>query len=412
MSNDKKIIYFDNNGTTKICKPARDAMIKWLGCMSNPSGDSKISINARKMIADSKQYILKHSGAKNYRVIYTSGSSESNCLILISCSESYTRLKNQKPHIITSSIEHKSVIKCCERLMKCKYADVTFINPISDGRILPELVKKAIRPNTCLISIMCTNNELGTRNDIKSIGKIAHGAKIPFHTDAVQSYGKYKMNLDNCCIDAVSVSFHKLYGPMGIGMLIINNELIEGYQLDGQIAGTQHDGLRGGTENVPSIAGAIVALKDTFVDRDAKNKRLEQFRNIIINALTTEYPVIEYKDCFNTTTMLDWGVCILGAASPRDRVPNTLLVSFVSKANKFCNQKLKHKLHKHNIIVSIGSACNTDSPNASHVLNAIRAPPHIKKGVIRISLGDYNTLGEVKKLCTILIKCVNEVKRG
>ena len=225
----KKIIYLDNNGTTKICTPAKNAMIKWLGCMSNPSSDSKISVNAISMINDAKKYVQTHCSAPKYSVIFTSGSSESNCLIIISCAESYAKLKKKKPHIITSTIEHKSIIKCCKKLISCGYADITFIDPLSTGVISTELVKKAIRPNTCLITIMSANNEIGSINPISEIGKMAHRKNIPFHTDTVQTFGKYKMNLPNNCIDAISVSFHKLYGPMGIGMLIINNELIAGY---------------------------------------------------------------------------------------------------------------------------------------------------------------------------------------
>jgi len=254
---------------------------------------------------------------------------------------------------------------------------------------------------------MSANNEIGCINQIDIIGNIANRKNIPFHTDAVQTFGKYKMNLTRDCIDAVSVSFHKLYGPMGIGMLIINKQLVTGYDLDGQIAGSQHGGLRGGTENVPAIAGAYAALKHTFVNRVKKNKRLENMRQSVINALCDEYEQLEYESCFKVASLPEFGFVVIGPTNVQHRVPNTLFVSFVMKNGKFCNTKLKKALNMHNIVVSIGSACNTSSAESSHVMQAIRAPSYVKKGVIRISFGDYNTSVDVKKFCKLLIKSVN-----
>mgnify|MGYP003334286596 CR=1 FL=1 len=191
---------------------------------------------------------------------------------------------------------------------------------------------------------------------------------------------------------------------MGIGLLIINNELIKGYQLDGQIAGSQHNGLRGGTENVPAIASAYEALRCAFEDRAAKNKKLEQMRQHIINTLAAEFKQIEYKECFGT--LPDFAFVVIGPANPLHRVPNTLFVSFVDKHLKFCNGKLKKAVGDRGAIISIGSACNTDSDKASHVMTAIRAPRAVKKGVVRVSMGDTNTMGEIKRFAKILIECV------
>ena len=414
-------IYLDNNGTTKICKPAEQTMIKWLGCMSNPSGSSKISTSSKQMIDTAKKNILAHcGGGSKYTVVFTSGSSESNCLILNSCVEAYRKNTKKKPHVITSSIEHKSIIKCCEKMIACDVASVTYISPNSHGVISPDLVKKAIRADTCLISIMSANNEIGSVNPIGEIGKVAHRENVPFHTDAVQTFGKYKINMPKNCIDAMSVSMHKLYGPMGIGFLIINNELVNGYKLDGQISGTQLSGLRGGTENVPAIAATNVAIKDAFVERTKKNRHLMDLKDQVIEALESKYSRCNYKDYFIKKKPPPFSFVILGPdpsgciakhTALSECVPNTLLIAFVNPAETFCNVNLKAELNKQNIIISIGSACNTGTDQASHVLNAIRAPMMVKKGVIRISFSDSNTCTEITTFCKILITAVNKINK-
>lgn len=416
------VIYLDNNGTTKLCSAAKQAQVEWLTAMANPSGDSCIAMKAKKLIECATVNILKHCKVTTaqYSIVFTSGSSESNCLIIGSCVDSYRRIRKQVPHIITSTIEHKSILKCCERLMSCGMATVTYISPTATGEILPQLLDRAIKPNTALITIMSANNELGSVNDVVAMGKIAHKRNVPFHTDAVQTFGKYRLPMVGA-IDAMSISMHKLYGPMGIGLLIINNELVKGYDLTGQISGTQHGGLRGGTENVPAISGTLAAIKHTFEQRNEKNERLNTIRQFIIDSLADEFKQTSYMDHMRSPSakLPPMSFMVLGPPSgfsaDQNRigryVPNTLLISFVNPAGTFCNVNLKNELNKRNVIVSIGSACNTDSDKASHVLVAIRAPQYIKKGVIRISLSDCTSMAEIKRMLPILIKAVYKVDR-
>lgn len=410
----KEPIYFDNNGTTPQSTKSIDETYKWMKICANPSSTNEASLEAKKLIEDGKKYILKHCGttSNKYTVIFTSGGSESNSFIIRSSSAAYYKLKKIKPHIITSSIEHNSILDCCDQLLNNGCIELTKISPNIFGIINPIDIAKAIKPNTCLISIMFSNNEIGSINDVKQIGKIAHLNNIPFHTDAVQSFGKYKINLPKNNIDAISVSFHKLYSPKGVGMIIINNEFINGYNLESIINGTQQKGLRGGTENVASIAGAIVGMKYNFDDRDIKNKQLLKYRNYLLDTLNKYINIVYYDtylEQFDKYKDIDFLIVIFGPhrKNIKEYVENTLLISIVSTNKKICNINLKKDLEKYNIIVSIGSACSTYSTKASHVLTELNASDIIKRGTIRLSFGDNNSISEIKKFIPILIKCIN-----
>lgn len=415
QSNKKPSVYLDNNATTTLCRQSIDTAIKWMRDPVNPSSDSRRGVEARDMLEDGRKYIKQHCSAKNYSVIYTSGASESNSLIIRSTVEAYIKCKKTKPHIITSSTEHKSILKTCEALREVGMLDVTYVKPGASGCIPPSLIKKEITPRTCLITIMGANNELGCINSLKEIGIIAHESKIPFHSDFVQLFGKFKYNLPLNNIDAISVSFHKLCGPIGCGLLVVNNDFIKGYGIDGQIGGTQQDGLRGGTQNVPAIAGALVAMRHTFINRKEKNDKMYALRTYTIEELGKKYTITGYSKYMSTPTPGEISVpieiVILGQRDTKRTLPNTILLSVVkAKGAPFCNVKLKKALDKFNVIVSIGSACNTSSANASHVLNAINAPDVIKRGVLRISFCDITTKKDIKQFISAFVEGVNAQK--
>ena len=421
-------IYLDNNGSTKACDKSKEAMAKWIQCSGNPSSSSLLAQASQKMIERTIKYIQKHCNSSGYRVIFTSGASESNSTIIRSIVDSWLLNVGTVPHIITSSIEHQSILTTLTDLLDLKRIELTYVNPNIYGVVNPENVKLAIKPNTCLISIMYANNEIGSINPIKSIGKLAHEHKIPFHTDAVQIFGKEWIDLPYNNIDAMSVSFHKLYGPMGIGLLVISNKLIHGYKLHAQIGGTQQFGMRGGTENVPAIAGAFAAMEHNFHNRGNKNKKLWLLKEFFIQQLSKIFPCIDYKNVITDKTQSYLNLsseilteykhcngicmCILGPTAVHLKntkvaltLPSTILVAFLAK-RKLCNGKMKRLLEKNRIIVSIGSACNTSSRNASHVLTAIKAPPIVLRGVLRISIGDDNTINDIKTLIKILPSCI------
>lgn len=433
-----KKIYLDNNGTTIMCKDARKTFSKWLPCL-NPASNSNISKKGKEIIEKAKKLILEHchTNDKDYTVIFTSGATESNSFIIRSIAEAYGNKLNElkkmgnttatikgetlnldklKPHIIISEVEHKSILNCAECLEKNGIIELSKIRPTIYGNILTNQIKKEIKPNTCLISIMYANNETGTINNIKEIGSLAKKNNIPLHSDCVQMFAKYRINVPQNNIAAFSVSFHKLYGPKQFGLLVIKNDLISGYNLKALIHGSQQGGLRGGTENVAAVASSIVSMKYTFTNRKKKNDKMLQLRNLIIDRLEKKMPVCNYKKFKETTDKKKspkTELVILGPPKERPSfyLPNTLLLSVVCHSKKFCNMKFRDKLdEKYNIMISIGSACLTGDKKASHVLEALKVPPIIKRGTLRISLSDCTTKKEVNYFVNSLLALLKKEK--
>jgi len=415
MSNCRqKVIYLDGNGTTFQSKSSIEETTKWMKLCSNPSTNNKLSLPSKKIIEDGKKYILRHCNVDEtkYSITFTSCGSESNVFMIKSIS-SYYRYKFKKiPHIISSSIEHSSIMDCLRDLEIMKEIEVTYIQPKLDGCIDPKDVQKAIKNNTCLITVMGSNNETGAVNDIQTIGKIAKKHKIPFHSDYVQLFGKHKVDLSNEVISSISASFHKLYGPLGIGLLIIHKKLLDTYNLCG-IKNTM-DPLRGikmGTPAVPLIAGAMSAMKDNFQKRNLKNKHMLQLRNMCIMLLRKKIMIDYYDDYALKKTKIDKvGILLFGPHIENldQYMHNTILLSIVSPVHMICNVLLKKYLEKNNIIVSIGSACHTHSKNASHVIMALKADPVVRRGVLRVSFVDTTTKEEVEKFVNVLIAGIHK----
>lgn len=413
----KAPIYLDNNATTEQCKPSISAMTEWSSIPANASTTSAAGREAKQMIEDARNYLLGHCAAKDkYTLIFTSGASESNSFIIRSTVEAWLRAKKARPHVLTSLTEHKSIMETCSALERDGYCEVTYVAPGMSGRIPPKLIESGIRDNTCLVTIMAANNELGCVNDIAAIAAIAHARNVPLHSDCVQTFGKFRYNLPKLGIDAISASFHKLYGPKGCGILIINNDLISGYGLEAQIAGSQEFGLRGGTENVPAIAGSIAAFKHTWTKRAEKNAKLLKLRNRLLDNLAKRFEIGDYRSYFEDSAeppapgvkLVILGPKDAGSANEPHIIPNTILLSIAkAEGQPFCNGKLKRALDKFGFVVSVGSACNTSNTKASHVLDAIRAPDIIKRGVIRVSLCDMTTAAEVDAFADAFAKAVS-----
>jgi cysteine desulfurase len=437
------VVYLDNNGTTLVCQPAKKIHAEWLSCY-NPSSDSKIAKPAKKVLEKAIDAILAHCGVSTatHTAVFTSGGTESNCFIIKACCRAYKKKLIERgsemlPHIIVSAIEHHSIMQCVSDLVEAGEIDVSYVQPTIYGNIMPADVEKEIKNNTCLISIMYANNEIPVINNIKEIGEVAHKNRIPLHSDCVQIFGKYKIDIVRDNIDALSAAGHKFYAPKGIGLLILNNTLIEGYGLTAEISGTQQHGLRGGTENIAGIASMLTALKWAFVNRKNKNLKLYALRTRLLEKLAKHYKFANYADyVYEETkeggkpkktsvlgvktdkarekTKLDSDIDdkkknleLISLGPPEDKkgfiLPNTVLISVCkNKGRPFCNIELKKFLDGRGYVISIGSACHTNSEKASHVLTAIGAPPVVKRGVIRISFGDFNTASEVDKFVSVL----------
>ena len=415
----RPIIYFDNNATTLTCAPAAEAHNRWLSCY-NAASDSKTAAPVKKVITDVTNQILAHCevSSATHTLLFTSGATESNCYIIRACVKSYKKklLENnrvEKPHIVTSQMEHHSILACIEDLVTCGEIDVTYVTPTVYGTILPADVEAAIIPDTtCLITVMFANNEVPCINNIEAIGAVAQKYGKPLHSDAVQVFGKFKINMVSNKVNALSACAHKFYGPKGMGLLIIDNDLISGYQLTGEINGSQQKHLRGGTENVAGIASMGAALKYAHLNRPSKNSRLLALREIILDKLSKHFTMGDYLQYLDER--VEHPPLELVSLGPPDSKSayclfNTVLLAIVkNKGVPFCNIELKKFLDRKNIVVSIGSACLTTSTTASHVLQAIGALPVIKRGVIRISFGDYNTVAEAHEFVRMLIAGIAE----
>ena len=383
-------IYLDNNATTVLCKDGVEALAKYAKCY-NPSSDSAVSKPAKKLLKEATQHFRLRAGPQ-YKIIFTSGATESNCTLLRSVADAFKR-KGRVPHFIASKMEHISTILCLEQMTQCG-AEVTWIEPTHQGSIDPSEIEQAIKPNTALIVCLKANNETGVVLPVEEIHQIAHNKGVPVFSDQVQWFGKYKPS----SVEAFSASFHKLYGPKGVGLLCIDQNLIDQYELSGQINGHQQDNFRGGTENVAGVAAALAASKWNFNKRKEKNDKLLKMKQFILDQL-------EPFDLrlLNQSTMDRTHIVIFGSVDPKTSLPNTILLSIVVPLKPFCNVKFKHLLDKKGIVLSIGSACNTKEKNASHVVQSILDRTNftdehkhkIKQGILRISLGDYNLMKEM-----------------
>ena len=443
------MIYLDNNATTTMPPCVIKAMLRWCN-MGNASAGYASAKKSRLMMDSFRSYIGSMCGINTccpeerddtsnnaaskcdpskYKVIFTSGASEANSTILGGVVAAYTHAKGITPHIVMSAIEHKGLISMAHSLEERQLATVTYVQPTITGHITPESITAAIQPTTCIVCVMHANNETGAINDVASIGKIAHSRGVPFHCDTVQTFGKFPINPLAADIDSFCVSFHKFRGPPGTGVLVVKQKLLIGYNIQPTIFGSQNEGYRGGTENLPGIGASYEALRYNFEDRSTKNKNMSAMKTLLLCELSKVFAMRSYADyyeaCANKKSMPKLELVIFSMPSTQyyntrsisddefitesDELYlcNTVLLSVVKKAGKFiCNGKLKKYLEERGIVVSVGSACNTASPKASHVLYAQGADKYIRKGTLRISIGDDNTAEDIIKFVKCFVNAV------
>jgi cysteine desulfurase len=403
----------------------------------NPSASYASAKDARTMMRKFREYIGElcgfnaccaesrdsedHTGLAaaqrdedRYKVIFTSGASESNAAALRSIVEAYTDYRGVIPHVVMGAVEHKSLLAMAESFEERGRISLTLVAPRLGGHIHPDDVAAAIQRDTCVVCVMAANNETGALNDIAAIGRVCHARNVPFHCDAVQSFGKYLINPLAANVDSFSVSFHKFGGPPGIGMLVVKQKLLAGYNLEPLIYGSQNEGLRGGTENLPGIAGAFAATRLAMQKRAEKNRAMGKLRQTIVDSLAARFATRDYASYYRAlhsgAAMPTEEIVFIGGSggTATQYLHNTILLSVVKRPHPavgrfkyVCNSEMKKRLEEFGIIVSIGSACNTASPKASHVLYAMKADEYIRKGALRISLGDNNTATEVKKFLEV-----------
>lgn len=372
-------IYLDNNATTKCDEKVLDAMLPYLNEQyGNPSSTYSFGKDVKNEIMKVRENIAQLLHAKENEIIFTSCASESNVTAIMNA----IRMNFNKKHIITTKVEHASIMETMKYLESIGYM-ITYLSVDSYGRIDLEELKKSITEDTCLIAIMMANNELGNIYPIKEIGKIAKEYHILFHCDSVQAIGKVPVDVQEMNIDTLSLSGHKINAPKGIGVLYVRS----GIPFIPLIFGHQEDNRRGGTENVAYIIGLGKAVELLLKDREINNQ-LKQLRDYMETEIQNHIDdVMIYGDFDN-------------------RLPNTSSIAFQGVQA----DELLLMLESFNIYVSTGSACNSKLAEPSHVLTACHANLE-EYSPIRISLGKYNTKEEIDFFVKRLINIVGMLRR-
>ena len=364
----KRMIYLDNAATTKTAPEVVQAMVPYFSELyGNPSSIYSIAARSRDAITASREAIAGILGARTEEIYFTAGGTESDNWALKAAFDAYRGKGN---HIITTKIEHHAILHTCEYLEKERGAKITYLDVDENGLIKTEELEKAITPETILISVMFANNEIGTVQPIREIGKIAREHGILFHTDAVQAFGQLPIQVDDCCIDMLSASGHKINGPKGIGFLYIR----KGVKIRSFIhGGAQERKRRAGTENVPGIVGLGVAAKLAADTREERTAKEIQLRDYMIGRIREEIPN-----------------CRLNG-HPSLRLPNNVNFSFEFVEG----ESLLIMLDMEGICASSGSACTSGSLDPSHVLLAIGLPHEIAHGSLRLTLSDETTKEDI-----------------
>ncbi len=361
------MIYLDNAATTKMSKAAIHAMLPLMDeIYGNPSSLHSAGQKANEALTDARERIAKVLGCEAKEITFTSGGSEADNQGILSAA--YFGAKRGKKHIISSAFEHHAVLHTLQKLEKEGFA-ITLLDVNSDGVIRPEQVAAAIREDTCLVSIMYANNEIGTVQPIKEIGAICSDRGVMFHTDAVQAAGHLPIAVKEQHIDLLSLSAHKFHGPKGIGVLYAK----KGLPLTSLIAGgAQERGKRAGTENLPAIMAMATALEEACLHMEENAKKMTLLRDRLIAGLSAIPHSILNGDA-------------------QKRLPGN--VSFCFEGIE--GESLLLLLDDKGICASSGSACTSGSLDPSHVLLALGRVHDIAHGSLRLSLSEATTAEEI-----------------
>lgn len=362
-----KIIYLDNAATTKVDHEVLEAMLPYFEQVyGNASSIYRFAGQAKKAVDDAREVVADYLGAKPKEIYFTAGGSESDNWALKATA--YAK-KDKGRHIITSKIEHHAILHTCQYLEKQGF-EVTYLDVDENGVVKLDELKNAIREDTILISIMFANNEIGTIEPIKEIGKIAHEKGIIFHTDAVQAYGHVPINVDELGIDILSASGHKINGPKGVGIMYLRDTVKIGSFIHG---GAQERGRRAGTHNTPGIVGFAKATEVAVKKLEKRHEYESALRDYLIERIENEVPYAKLN------------------GHRTDRLSNNVNFSF-----RFIEgESLLIMLDQKGICASSGSACTSGSLDPSHVLLAIGLPHEIAHGSLRLTLSDETTKEEI-----------------
>ena len=375
-------VYADNAATTSVSKTALDAMLPYLTeNYGNPSSLYSFAQKVTEAVSDARETVAKCLGASPREIYFTSGGSEADNQAIMSAARVGAR--KGKKHLISTKFEHHAVLHTLKRLEKEGY-EVTLLDVHEDGVVRLEDVKAALRDDTCLVTVMFANNEIGTVQPIKEIGALCREKGVPFHTDAVQAVGHMHINVEEMNIDMLSLSGHKFHAPKGVGVLYVRKNIPLFNLIEG---GGQERGKRAGTENVAGIVALAAALKESCDNIDEVTPRITAMRD----RLFTELSKIPHSRI---------------NGSLEHHVPGTVNMCFEGIEG----ESLLLLLDRKGICASSGSACTSGSLDPSHVLLSLGIPHEIAHGSLRLSIGEYNTEEEIDHIISVVPQVVEYLR--
>ena len=384
MSEKPRTVYLDHAATTPVDPAVVEAMLPyWTEFYGNASSLHHKGREASDALEEARQTVAGLLGCKEREVVFTGCGTESDNLALRGVA--FAQAERGKKHLITSSIEHHAVSHTVEQLAGKFGFEATFLPVDKYGLVDPDDVKRAIRDDTALVSIMYANNEVGTIEPIAEIGKVTRAKGVPFHTDAVQAGGSLDLNVDRLGVDLLSLSAHKFYGPKGVGVLYVRRRTP---LMTMQTGGAHENRRRAGTENVPYIVGATTALQMAQAGAAAENARLTTLRDRLIKGILEGVP----------------GSALTG--HPTQRLANS--ASFVFRFIE--GEGILLNLDMLGVCASSGSACTSASLEPSHVLLAMGLPVEVAHGSLRLSLGKSNTEQDVDYVIEHLPRIVQRLR--
>jgi len=383
-------IYLDHAATTPLDPDVLGTMLPYFTeRYGNPSSIYQLGQEARAAIDQARAACARVLGCEPSEIIFTSGATESDNLALRGVAwGARLALRNNGalPHIVTTAIEHHAVLHTAQSLQREGFS-ATYVAPDSRGIVDPEAIAAAVRPETCLISVMYANNESGAIQPIQEIAEVARDRGIPLHTDAVQAAGTLSVNVDALGVDLLSLSAHKFYGPKGVGLLYVRRGTTIDFQQKG---GGQEQGRRGGTENVPGIVGLGMALERADAWRDAYADHCARLRDRLADGLFAAIP----------EAMLN------GPSDLRLRLPNNLNVTIPG----IQGETLLLSLDVLGVAASAGSACTTGNTEPSHVLRAMGLSDDGCRSALRFTVGRSNTEQQIDDAIDALVGSVDRAR--
>jgi len=372
------LIYLDNAATTPIDPRVTEAMLPWIGeNYGNPSSVHEAGRKAKVMLEDTRDEFAAFIAARSSEIYFTSGGTEANNFA-IKGSAFYNHGK--KDHIITTTIEHSAVLDTVEYLKTRFGFNITYLKTNKYGEIDLNELRDSVTDSTFLVSVMHSNNELGVINDISSIAALIKDTGIMLHSDMVQSLGKVKFSIEETGVNFASFSGHKIYGPKGLGVLYIKKDSPIDKFMHG---GKQERDRRGGTENIPAIAGFKKAIELLDAEMDSDIEKTSGLRHKLLAELNSQFSN---------------KIIVNSAKEDGLYLPNIVSISFDPKTTKIDPDTLLIKLDMKGIMVSSGSACTSGSVQPSHVLKAIGYDDNSARNSLRISFGRFNTEADIESL--------------